>query len=497
MIEFLRMEEMSGLLNDDIEGFKYWLFIRDKVYSKIFELEPKSSIEQKNVSSKIDQTFGTNVMTLSNKVVKVSDLLYVLKNLTLCNPVFYNKHHDVLFFTSPRRTFIDGRYFEYWTDELADYYKDKGITAEYLNITNHMRPYWTNKVLELDAVDVLPVLTYKIVGLNNDEKKTCKVKTEKVVRILQEYLNCNIQSSWIYSLICSRYYWHKKKSKYFTKMLKNIHPKVIVEVCGYSTNSLTINEIASKMNIPTIELQHGIIGKEHISYNFWANRKYDCLPDKLLVFSDYWKNTCRFPIGQENIVSCGYPFAEMQKKRYPARQERDNDSVSILILSQPIFHDKLVPFIEETLHLLKRTDLSFSIMYKLHPTEYSKSIDEWSTLTKYKEVSIINNSDIQLYEMFASSDIQIGMTSTSIFEGLLYNLDTYILDIGNSKERMQDLCNEGYAKMINSPNDLFHCLAEYKRRKVEKKQTSFFKLNATNNIINEIDRYLKKYEKNK
>ena len=80
MIEFLRMEEMSGLLNDDIEGFKYWLFIRDKVYSKIFELEPKSSIEQKNVSSKIDQTFGTNVMTLSNKVVKVSDLLYVLKN---------------------------------------------------------------------------------------------------------------------------------------------------------------------------------------------------------------------------------------------------------------------------------------------------------------------------------------------------------------------------------------------------------------------------------
>ena len=136
MIEFLRMEEMSGLLNDDIEGFKYWLFIRDKVYSKIFELEPKSSIEQKNVSSKIDQTFGTNVMTLSNKVVKVSDLLYVLKNLTLCNPVFYNKHHDVLFFTSPRRTFIDGRYFEYWTDELADYYKDKGITAEYLNITN-------------------------------------------------------------------------------------------------------------------------------------------------------------------------------------------------------------------------------------------------------------------------------------------------------------------------------------------------------------------------
>ena len=168
-----------------------------------------------------------------------------------------------------------------------------------------------------------------------------------------------------------------------------------------------------------------------------------------------------------------------------------------MILSQPIFHDKLVPFIEETLHLLKRTDLSFSIMYKLHPTEYSKSIDEWSTLTKYKEVSIINNSDIQLYEMFASSDIQIGMTSTSIFEGLLYNLDTYILDIGNSKERMQDLCNEGYAKMINSPNDLFHCLAEYKRRKVAKKQTSFFKLNATNNIINEIDRYLKKYEKNK
>ena len=490
MIDFLRMEEMSELLNDDIDGFGYWFFIRDKVYSKISELEPKNSGNHQSVTSKIDQTFGTNVMGLTNRKIVASDIFYLIKNIIWSNPIFYKKHHDILFFTSPRRTFIDGKYFEYWTDELAEIYKERGITAEFLNITSHMRPYWTEKVLELDAVDVLPVLTYKVFGLNSREKDKCKIKAKRVVRAIHDYLDFDIQISWVYSLICSRYYWYKKKAKYFTKMLENIRPKVIVEICGYSTNSMIINEIAKKHCIPTIELQHGIIGREHISYNFLVNRKYNYLPDKLLVFSDYWKNTCNFPIGDENIISCGYPFAEMQKKRYPVDKSKDKKVISILILSQPIFHDKLVPFIEKTLHLLKETDLLFSVIYKLHPTEYSKSLDEWSVLTRYQEVSICGNYEIQLYELFATSDIQIGMTSTSIFEGLLYDLDTCILDIGNSKERMKDLCDEGYAKFIYSAKELSDYLLEYKRSKNTRNKINFFKPNATKNITNEINRYL-------
>lgn len=81
MIDFLRMEEMSELLNDDIDGFGYWFFIRDKVYSKISELEQKNSGNHQSVTSKIDQTFGTNVMGLTNRKIVASDIFYLIKNI--------------------------------------------------------------------------------------------------------------------------------------------------------------------------------------------------------------------------------------------------------------------------------------------------------------------------------------------------------------------------------------------------------------------------------
>lgn len=58
------------------------------------------------------------------------------------------------------------------------------------------------------------------------------------------------------------------------RIIKSISPKVIVEVVGYETNKMIINEIAHEMGISTIELQHGVIGRGHIAYNYLINREY-------------------------------------------------------------------------------------------------------------------------------------------------------------------------------------------------------------------------------
>ena len=109
----------------------------------------------------------------------------------------------------------------------------------------------------------------------------------------------------------------------------------------------------------------------------------------------------------------------------------------------------------------------------------------------YKEVRVINSSDVQLYELFAEADIQVGVTSTSLYEGLLYNLDTYILDIGNAKERMQYLCKYGYARMVYSPLQFLDYMKTW-NYDINKKRNipEFFEKNSLLKTINVIENIL-------
>lgn len=488
---FLNIEEENNLLVDEIEGFRYWLFIRDKVYSKLANLEPDIVPNKSNeFAKKIDNIFGSKVMKLTNKKVSFNDLVKIVKNLTISNPIHYKKEHLILIFPSPRRTLIDGKYYEYWTDPIADYYKEKCISAEFINIFNHLRPYWNDNVLEIDAVDIMPVLLYQIFRIPRKIQTQIDERVEFIVSCFKEKNGLVLDFNFIKNLIETRYIWYVYKKKYLKKFIKNINPKVIIEVCSYSTNNLIINEIAHELGIYTVELQHGVIGREHIGYNYLVNRRYELLPDKLLVFSKYWKDTCRFPIREENIIPVGYPFAEAQKRKYPCKEKKKN-SINILIMSQPVFYSDLLKFTIEILKLLTRNGIEFNLVYKLHPTEYEQPLSNWNSILTYKEVRVINSSDVQLYELFAEADIQVGATSTSLYEGLLYNLDTYILDIGNAKERMQYLCKYGYARMVYSPLQFSNYMKTW-NYDINKKRNipEFFEKNSLLKTINVIENIL-------
>ena len=334
--KFLLFEEKNELLVDNISGFRYWFFVRDKVFSKIANLEPKTK-GSSSISNKLDSTFATNVMSLYSPKMTLRDMFSVLKNLTFRNPVLYKKQHDILLLASPRRILMDGKYYAYWTDGIADHYKKQAITAESLEITKHNRPYWNNNVIELDALDVIPILIYKIQKIPKTIKETIHNKSRIITECLNKEFAIEIDCSFIETLITSRYSWYLSKKKYLYKLLNNIKPKVIIEVCGYSTNNLIINELSKNLGIVTIEVQHGIIGNNHIGYNYLAPRDYVNLPSKLFVYSNYWKKTCRFPIGNENIIPTGYPYAEMQLKKYPPHKKEEG-KITILVLSQPIFY---------------------------------------------------------------------------------------------------------------------------------------------------------------
>ncbi len=499
--EYLKLECETGLLNDKIGDFRYWLFIRDKLYMKIEELSSaNTNIPTGNNTSKIaafiDKMTSSSVVELVWKKICLKDILYVIKNLTISNPLLFIKKSKILIFTSNRRTLIDGKYYETWTDEIADSFGKDCLTVESLDVTSHRRPLYTKNIKEIDVVDIFPLLVSFINKLSCKKtlKKLVSEKVDKIERSLIEYIGISPNKEYLETLILTRFFWYHSKKRILKKIIKKVNPNIIIEVVGYETNNMIVNELGKQLSIPTIELQHGIIGMQHIAYNYLCRKTFKPLPDYIFFYSNYWKNTCRFPIKKTHQLAVGFPFFENQLKKYPPVISKDN-RLRIIVLSQPVFKYEIVTFIDRLLCLFEEGKIRFSLTYKLHPAEYNQPIEDWKKITSHKNVKLINDSSDALYKLFSENDILIGVTSTAIFEGLAYGLNTFVLNIGNANERMIDLIENKYVTFCNTPEEVVNSEMLWTQTP-PLKRNEFFEPNSMKNITGIINKLMNKGRKN-
>ena len=129
----------------------------------------------------------------------------------------------------------------------------------------------------------------------------------------------------------------------------------------------------------------------------------------------------------------------------------------------------------------------YHIIYKLHPGEYAGWDKRYTKLAKLDDVEVISDSKKNLYELLSQSDIQIsGYNSTTIFEGLIFGLPTYILDYCMSVE-VEMLCNNGYAISFQDANELYTDITSSKVfNKINVEE--IWKSNAIENMIDAIER---------
>jgi hypothetical protein len=226
-----------------------------------------------------------------------------------------------------------------------------------------------------------------------------------------------------------------------------------------------------------VELQHGVINKYHLGYSFpGASRIKRTFPDYLFVFGEFWKHVAEYPIEKERIFSVGYPYLESELKKYPTVKKQNQ----VLFISQGTIGKEMSKFASE---LSERENFPFSIAYKLHPGEYSRWRKEYPWLLKAK-LRVIDDDQIPLYGLFAESNIQIGVHSTAIFEGLNYGLRTFLLDLPGV-EYMDYLIEKEVATMATSVDDLLEKIQKGKNSGIA--MDFFFKPNSLDNIIEALD----------
>lgn len=465
--QFLNIEKKYGLYEKSINNIQYWIYARFSIWNyKICSEKLGLEKSYKKGRKKIPKFPFKNMMS--------------------------EKNADLLFLNHPRRIQNQSYYECPYTERLSENYNNS-ITLERPYLNQHFKPVKTSRLLYTDTISLAGSLHYRIVKYLKPKEYTriynlVKEQIQQPLHEMKEAYSWTINENELYHFLVKEILLDEKEYTQYEKLLQKINPKVIVEVVYYCRQNMLINEIAKKSGIFTIELQHGTMHPEHAAYQYAQGARIHQFPDEIFLFSDFWKQYIQAPIPDKHLIATGYPFFEEKLQEYRKNKKTDCRK-TLLFISQGTIGKYLSHLAVETAQLLSAD--KYRIIYKLHPSEYSI----WKESYPYLHsdlIEVIDHNKESIYKYFSISDLQIGVYSTAIYEGLGFGLPTCIYRVGHYNV-MEGLVSDGYAHYIDCALDVKKYLeADYK---TDTSKVSFWKGNALQNMKNEIDKLL--YEKHK
>jgi len=395
------LEEKYNLLDFETDGVKVWQYKRMEIYYKIAEL-----------SGVILQPH-----TRLKKIDKIKHLFVYIKN-SFINNFFTLKRADTIVFSHPRVVDVDNKNIDIYTYYLINELKKKSNVIEFesanIGIHKKERTFYTHYLDWVSLLQRFYKVFHKVSIIDRDLELLYKVKEEidKVCSIdikLIDIFRDNIKN-------------YKSLYKIYDKIFKRVKPSICYTVNAYG--QAPIIKALKDNKILVVELQHGVFSKYHLGYSFPNNKSnLEYFPDKLYVWSKFWKDLLKFPISNNNIVIDKFRYLEQEKSKFIHLEKNQNQ---IIVLSQGAIGDLIAQRFLDNYSMFK----NYTVKYKLHPGEF----DRWKNytalvkLSKYENIEIIKD-EIPLYELFAKSSIQVGVFSTALYEGIEFGCKTILFNI--------------------------------------------------------------------
>lgn len=473
MQDFIDIEKKLKLYDDTVEGVNYWVYTRYDIWNKII----LRNCLGLSVAHNMPQ------MSVFQVLARVAKMTFAV----LKKGRTHKKNVDILFMNHQRRKYNNGYYECIYTDELCSRFENS-VVLEHTYQLGHKKPVMTKNLVYTDFVVLkgeIVKLLYKTILRINYRKLLQKIRL-RIGTPLQELKNLYgdaVDSKKIERRIADVIIEYKAVRGYYEKMITAINPKVMVEVVAYSFDCMLATEICKEKNIPVIELQHGTIN-EHLAYEYAFGSKIKQFPDRIFLYSQFWKNQIHVPIESDSLIVTGFPYYERQKKEAEPIPKYMDEKVNILFISQGEIGDKLARLAVE---LSKEIDTSrYRIIFKLHPGEYAIWEERYSELDN-GIIEIVDNDMMPLYNYFVSSAIQVGVHSTALYEGIGFGLHTYIYNISRA-DRMQRLCDMRYAEIVNDCAMLVEKIMNIKEGK--KETEGIWEVNALNNMVYNLNKFI-------
>jgi len=195
-----------------------------------------------------------------------------------------------------------------------------------------------------------------------------------------------------------------------------------------------------KLGITTNEIQHGIVNKYHLAYNFPSIDRYGFFANNFLLLSEFWARMASYPINS-NLIIIG-------NDRYFYKKTISKKDKVITILGDSILSEQIIKYLINNLTVL--IDLEFKVIYKLHPAEFADWKNRYPILDNFSKENHVDvyTNELSLQKIFLDSSFVISVNSTAVYEALDAGCKVLILDLPTS-EYFDEFVQVGIVKLLN------------------------------------------------
>jgi len=372
------------------KGIFYWDLVRHDVfyllYYKVCDTKLLPVVhEEKSKLTMLSTLFG-NVRGYINFNIKTT------------------RNYKYICFVTSRNKDADKKDVDYISDDILRVIQADSFVIESFNkdIINRYKSIFDFGLL---------MTTYKARLKEKFVKKT--PETYKISEILKHEFNVSIDlTNDINALIIN----YKISTEYYSSLFKKTRPKAIFMVQNGIQKGLF--EAANKLNIPVIELQHGLIGYVHPAYSYPDTLQpgnLKTLPNTFFSFSDFWISNLNYPV--KKIIPLGNNFYSKtivtQLKKY-----------DLTFIFANIYSEDLIKFID----VLLQERYKGKICIKLHPNQFNEFHTITSLYAAHDTIEVIA-SQRSMAEILSVSKAIFAIQSTAVYEALHYKVKVYLYKI--------------------------------------------------------------------
>lgn len=220
------------------------------------------------------------------------------------------------------------------------------------------------------------------------------------------------------------------------RLLRRLRVKTLYVVVAYFQQHVT--GAARDLGIPVVELQHGTITPYHLGYSYPGRPSVAGQPDELWCFGRYWTETVELPAGMSTRV-VGSPVVRrgLSVVKEPSL---------VLFCSQGTIGARLFSCALD----LARSRPSLRVVFRLHPSEL---VGDYTLDGAPENLSLSSGDVRETYELMAAATVQVGVSSTTLFEGMALGCRTVVMSLPGW-EYMAPAVDRGDALLVHTASEL-------------------------------------------
>lgn len=452
---FLALEDELNLFDLRVDGVPVWERVRAGVGIDLLDRTGLTGTVHSGSPS-----FGDRLRAL-----------YLLgRNLVVRNP-FFADSNDLVFLGLPRRKRRSDGWWDIYSDPIHEAGDFDALHLESARHFQHYRPAKSPNLRYTDLIRFLGRINAALPFATTEFTDAQRSAIERAERRFAEEFGVDVR---IGDRIRDELESRRVTKPLWDRLLDRLGPSLAV-VVAYSGEE-TFLEACHDAGVPVAELQHGQICPYSYQHAFPGDRTKHAYPDYLLAFGEFWKGAAAYPIDDDRILPVGYPYLEREADRRRPFEREGN----VVFVSTPEAGPKLSRIAAD---VAGRSTLSHDVVYKLHPDEYGDWGSDYPWLVD-APVTVVAADGPSLYDLFAAASAQVGVGSTALYEGLAFDLSTFLVRLP-TVEWLAPAIENGEATVVESADELADHLSDPGESSVDVER--YFAPDAVENAITVIE----------